>query len=114
MKSIKKTILLFTLLTLYNCSELNSALSNVNRGMGGKCRVYIAENYLYDSSSDKWLSGKYYTKDRDGNDIDYKEDSWISSCGKYYANKGVFSTYYRTSPYSNGKYKFVVSCSSWY
>lgn len=114
MKTIKSTILLFSFLTFYNCSELNSALSNVNRGMGGQCRVYTAEHFVYDDVNDKWLTGKYFSKDTDGNDIDYKESKWVSEWGQYYANKGEFQTYFKTSPYSNGEYKFVVSCSEWY
>lgn len=114
MKSIKITILLFSFLAFYNCSELNSALSNVNRGMGGKCRVYTAEYYVYDSSNDKWLSAKYIITDKNGKDIKYNENKWVSKWGQYYADKGAFYTYFKTSPYSKGEYKFVVSCSSWY
>lgn len=112
MKRIK-VFLLLSFLCFYNCAELLPALSNVNQGMGGKCTNYHVDPYVYSSSSDDWLFKKYITIDKKGNDIRYEEKNWYDKTATYYLNRMTFNTYYKTSPYSGGRYKFVVSCTRW-
>tara|TARA_R110001592_G_scaffold343328_1_gene633740 strand:+ start:118 stop:462 length:345 start_codon:yes stop_codon:yes gene_type:complete len=114
MKIDLKIISLFTFLAFYNCAELNSVLSNYNQSNGGQCATILVMYSLLNSETGKYESGLVYTKDKDGNDIAYKEESWRNNLGNSYLNRGEFTAYYNTSPYSGGEYKFVVYCSSWY
>ena len=114
MKIIKRTVLLISFLAFNNCAELSSVLSNYNQSSGGQCARYEVLYYVYNSETSKYESGKIYVKDRKGNDIEYKEERWRDNLGSYYLNKGEFTAYYKTSPYSGGEYKFVVHCTSWH
>ncbi|MCI2228328.1 hypothetical protein MC378_04045 [Polaribacter sp. MSW13] len=114
MKTIKKTVLLFSFLAFYNCAEVSSALSNYNKSNGGQCATYEVLYYVYNKNTSKYESGKIYIKDSKGNNIKYQEERWRDRLGQTYLNKGVFTAYYKTSPYSGGEYKFVVHCTRWH
>jgi hypothetical protein len=114
MKTIRKTVLLLSFFAFYNCAELSSALSSVNQSNGGQCATYQVLYYLYNSKTDKYDSGMIFTKDKNGNDIEYKENRWRKGLGNSYLSRRQFTAYYKTSPYSGGKYKFVVHCASWH
>ena len=114
MKIIKKLIFLLSFLAFYNCAELNSVLSNYNQSNGGQCATIEVMYSLLNPDTNKYESGLVYSKDKNGNDIAYKEESWRNNLGKSYLNRGEFTAYYNTSPYSGGEYKFVVYCTSYH
>ena len=69
---------------------------------------------LLNPDTNKYESGLVYNTDKNVNNIGYKEESWRNNLGKSYLNRGEFTAYYNTSPYSGGEYKFVVYCTSYY
>lgn len=114
MKTTVKIVLFISFLGFYNCAELSSALSNYNATNGGQCAYYEVLYYVYVPETGKYESGKIYTKDKNGNDIEYKEEAWRERLGQSYLNKRQFTSYFKTSPYSGGEYKFVVHCARWH
>ena len=60
------------------------------------------------------MNQDWYSKDKNENDIAYKEESWRNNLGKSYLNRGESTAYYNTSTYSAGEYKFVVYCTSYH
>jgi hypothetical protein len=109
-----KTLFLICFLAFYGCAELNSALSNYNANIGGQCAMYDVSYYLYNPVTDKYLENKYFNKSEKGTDIDTKEYSWVQRTGNNYLYRKQFTTYFITSPYSGGKYRFIVECSRWH
>lgn len=109
-----KTLFLISFFAFYGCAELNSALSNYNANMGGQCAVYSVNYYLYNPDTDKYLENKYFNKSENGANIDAKEYSWVKRTANNYLYRKQFTTYYKTSPYSGGRYRFIVECSRWH
>ena len=70
--------------------------------------------FVLNPETDKYVAGKVYIKDKKGNDIAYNEKRWRNNLGNSYLDRGQFTAYYKTSPYSGGEYKFVVHCASWH
>lgn len=114
MKKIKLLFFILTTLSLANCAELSSALSSYNQTNGGQCATYTVQYYLYNPNTSKYEAGKIYARDKNGNDIKYKEKRWREGLGSSYLRRGTFTSYYKTSPYSGGEYKFVVHCTQWH
>jgi len=42
-----------------------------------------------------------------------QEEAWIQATAQSYADQADIGTYFSTSPYSQGEYKFVVTCLQW-
>jgi hypothetical protein len=114
MRTFKKTILLCSFLALCSCAELNSALSNYNSASGGQCAVYSVSYYLYNTDTDKYMENKYFNKSESGKDISSREYSWVRKTANQYLYAKNFVTRYQTSPYSGGRYRFIVECSRWH
>tara|TARA_R110002096_G_scaffold409163_2_gene608472 strand:+ start:141 stop:485 length:345 start_codon:yes stop_codon:yes gene_type:complete len=114
MKLYKKIILSISFLAFYNCAELSSALSNYNQSSGGQCATIEVLYFVLNPETDKYVAGKVYIKDKKGNDIAYNEKRWRNNLGNSYLDRGQFTAYYKTSPYSGGEYKFVVHCAGWH
>jgi len=114
MKFYKKILLSISFLAFYNCAELSSALSNYNQSSGGQCATIEVLYFVLNPGTGKYEAGKVYNQDKEGNDIADKETRWRGNLGNSYLDRGQFTSYYKTSPYSGGEYKFVIHCARWH